>query len=74
MDNDRIVCEIFAKVFGVYQQSDKSIQKVISSMCKIVNSSKTDADEKEAALITLIKALFPKPPQMHKTLFLFKSK
>ena len=51
---------LFAKVFAeAYLTASDDIKEVIESMSKIVNDPAADADERSAALDTLVEVLFP---------------
>lgn len=56
----RYTAEMFSDVFvRAFLESSDAVQAVISSMCKIVADDEVDPDDRDAALETLIEALFP---------------
>ena len=56
---ERAASEAFAPLFRAYMEASSEVQEVIRDMCTIMNDASTDADDREAALATLIEALFP---------------
>lgn len=56
---ERMVSETFAQVFRAYMEASDEVQAVIRDMCELVNSAETDPDDREAAIETLVEALFP---------------
>jgi predicted XRE-type DNA-binding protein len=50
---------LFAELFDVYLSSPKAIKEVIESMTKVVNDPDAEAEERAAALDTLVEVLFP---------------
>jgi predicted XRE-type DNA-binding protein len=59
-DINRPAGTLFAKVFAeVYLNASDEIKEVIESMSKIVNDPAADDEERNAALDTLVEALFP---------------
>lgn len=65
-DIRRPAAEIFATLFQVYLTASGSIKKVIESMSKIVSDPAADEDEQNAALDTLVEALF-KPKHLERS-------
>ena len=56
---ERIVSESFAQVFRAYIEASDEVQAVIRDMCEVINCAETDPDDREAAIVTLVEALFP---------------
>jgi len=52
--------QIFSQVFRAFEESSDEVQSVIREMMAIINGNEADEDEKQAALVTLTEALFPK--------------
>ncbi len=55
----RMVTTTFAEVFRAYVEASNEVQAVIREMCLIYNDSESDSDERDAAIATLVEALFP---------------
>ncbi|MFH1746257.1 MAG: helix-turn-helix transcriptional regulator [Planctomycetota bacterium] len=56
---ERILSENFAQVFRAYIEASDEAQTVIRDMCELINCPETDPDDREAAVVTLMEALFP---------------
>ncbi len=56
---ERVMSDVFAKVFRAYLEASDEVQAVIRDMCIIINDASADPDDQEAALATLSEALFP---------------
>ncbi|MGD8450329.1 MAG: helix-turn-helix transcriptional regulator [Phycisphaerae bacterium] len=56
---ERILSESFAQVFRAYSEAPDDVQAVIRDMCAVINAPETDPDDREAAVATLVEALFP---------------
>ena len=56
---DRASAELFAKIFQAYQQAWETVKDVIETMVHILNDPSADREEQDAAVDTLIEALFP---------------
>lgn len=56
---ERILSENFAQVFRAYMEASDEVQAVIRDMCELINCAETDPDDREAAVETLVEALFP---------------
>ena len=56
---ERKYSEAFAQFFRAYMEASDIAQEVIRDMCEIINDPDTDQDDREAAYVTLMEALFP---------------
>jgi lambda repressor-like predicted transcriptional regulator len=62
MSNDvahRYTAEMFAQVFRAFTEASDEVQKVIRSMCNIINDPEVSKEDQAAAVDTLLDALFP---------------
>ena len=50
---------LFAQVMSAYKECDPEIQDVVLEMVDIVNDAEATNDEKDAAIHTIVEALFP---------------
>ena len=58
LDIDRTTGTLFAELFEVYLKASDGVKEVIVSMVKILNDADADAEERNAALDTLVEVLF----------------
>ena len=56
---ERASIQCFAPIFRAYMEASDEVQQVVKDMCDVINDSETDHDEAEAAIVTLVEALFP---------------
>jgi lambda repressor-like predicted transcriptional regulator len=56
---ERYTTEMFAQVFRAFLEASGEVQEVIKSMVRVVNDPQVDDDDREAAIETLMEALFP---------------
>lgn len=59
VDSNRILSVTFAQVFRAYKEASDEVQEVIGDMCDLINDPDIDPDDHEAAVATLVEALFP---------------
>jgi DNA-binding XRE family transcriptional regulator len=56
---DRASAELFARVFEAYKTASQTVKDIVATMSDIINDSSADREEVDAAVDTLIEALFP---------------
>ena len=60
LDSNRVLSEMFSKVFRAYMECSDEVQELIREMVEVAEADDVTDDEKEAALATIEDALFPK--------------
>lgn len=60
LNGDRIASQQFALMHSAYLECSDAVRTVISDMCRVYTAKDATEDEREAALSTIIEALFPK--------------
>ena len=58
-EDARRLSETFARVFPVYHEASDQIKEVIREMCEVIGAPETDTHDHDAAMATLVEALFP---------------
>jgi predicted XRE-type DNA-binding protein len=56
---DRASAELFASVFEAYQKASLTVKDIVSTMSRVINDPTAEREEVDAAIDTLIEALFP---------------
>lgn len=56
---DRASAELFARVFGAYQEASQIVKDIVATMSHVINDPTADREDLDAAIDTLIEALFP---------------